>query len=239
MGPIYRITVREIFKLSYLWYINIFGLVAAETLPAFGLFHFGSSMAGVLEILQSCLFFTIFISVLTVCYTLFGKELYYKMALTLFTKPVSRTTILIAKYFALISVISVCVLTQGLWLMKQIIYLGWNVQQIILALAAIWNVFLLGGMLLSLALAFTLYIGPLAAVFLTVIATVTSFLLPETALYIASPLIPAIPWMDLNAMIYKNIPLTFKYFSSQTLYAVAYSSWMLFLCSERLKRLQF
>ena len=240
MWYLYLITLKQMLRHSTLWYIILFSLVSSEIAPAFAeLFTFGRVEVAVIDASQACVYLGVLLATVNGCYSLMGKELNEKVALTLFTKPITLSSFVWAKYASLISGLLVLVTVQGVWLYKQSIVLEWTSLGLSNALFALGSVFFQGIILLSVAILFTIRFGGLVGVIITLLFCCLSYIFPQNILPWICPLLPALPWYDLSPVIYSAKPVSGLYFILISLYAIVYSTASLFFATKILERRDF
>lgn len=236
---IFKLTFKEILQLSYLWYILLASVAAIEILPAFELLHFGNADNAILNVLQASVFSAVLFTIIIACYTLLGRELNQKIAMNLFTKPISFRQVLLGKYFALVSIISLQVLLLGLGVFKQAWVLNWESTTVLHAVISLWSVFLQGIMLLSLSILMTIVFGSLAGLFLTISFIMLSYCLPPGCLFWFCVIIPPLPWFDITPVYFAGGEIAPLYVLFFSVFAVAYSAFMIELGSKFLERREF
>lgn len=239
MRIVFLLTAKELYRKSYIWYINLFAILACEILPAFELFAFGKTEIATLDILQATLFFTMLICLLISSYQLLGRELHERMALTLFTKPISPFCVILGKVLALLSILFIISLIQGLCILKQGWYLDWPNEIFRYTILSIWTVFLQGVMVLSLSTVLSICFGSIIGAIGPLIIIMTSYIVPAKILVWLSPIIPAMPWFDLSSIFYSGEQIMPVFILSLSAYGIMYALWMLFLGGLGLKIKEF
>lgn len=235
MLTLYAISTKQLLRQPQLWLVMAASVIACEILPAFELFSFDRREMATLDILKATLFFCVFLSLLISSYQLLGKELHDRVALVLFTKPISYFNVILAKLASLLTVLSMICLMLGLWILKQGWYMDWSSSMISYALVSIWCVFLQGAMILSVSVAITILAGSISGIVTPIIFIVISNCVPGNILPWLSIIIPPFPWFDLSASIFSQELIPVRYLIEISLYAVVYSLWAMFISSIALK----
>ncbi|MBF0196868.1 MAG: hypothetical protein HQL32_04130 [Planctomycetes bacterium] len=240
MFSIYLITLKQLLRHSTIWYINLFAIVSSELAPPFAeLFTFGRVELAVIDAVQACVYVGILLSAINACYALMGKELNEKVALTLFTKPLSMHSFVLGKYWALLSCILIVCMVQSLWMYKQAFVLGWSNLGFMIALMAIYSVFCQGVILLSLAVFLTASIGPLLGIFTLISLWLIGYIVPQSFLPYICWAVPPFKWYDLSPVIYEGRMVSGVYLLLLGIFALAYSSFCVILAARVLKRKEF
>ena len=230
MLSIYQITLRQMVRQTHLWIILMFAIISLELSPAFAeLFAFGKTEVAVIDTLQATYFLIILLTVVSSSYTLLGRELSQRMAITLFTKPIPIHVVLYSKFLALLSSLLVVSFFLGLWILKQAWYLHWPFIGVQLAFCSMISIFFQGMMILSLSIALSISLGPLFAVMLTIIMAFAGFFMPIHALKFVCFIIPALPWFDLSFPIYTQSKISLFFMLKLMAYAAPYSMFMIYL----------
>lgn len=240
MSTVYLLTLRQLLRQPHLWYLMLFALLAIEISPAWAeVYAFGRSEVAVIDTLQATFFVIVLLSVVTSSYSLLGRELGHRIAMTLFTKPIEFHSVLYAKYLALLTSLLFVCLFLGLWMLKQAWYLDWQFIGIKLAFYSMICIFFQGMMILSLSIAWSVSVGPLFSVLLTMLMTFAGYFMPIQYLKYICFFVPATPWFELSTPIAKmeDVPLSFMLF--MVLYSVCFSALMIHLSKIFLSRKEF
>lgn len=240
MFPVYALTLKQLIRQSHLWYIILFAIISIEIAPAFAeLFTFGKTELAVIDALQATFFMIVLLSVVSSSYSLLGKELNQRIAMTLLTKPIHYQKVIYAKYLALLTSLVVISFFLGLCILKQAWVLEWQNLSIKLAFYSVVGIFFQGTIILSLSMALSIVLGPLYAVLLTLALTFAGFFFPIHLIKYVCFIIPAMPWFDLSVPIYSQTDIPIWFMGKLILYSVTYSGLMLYLSKLSLERKEF
>ena len=240
MFVIFKMTFRQLLQQPLLWWL-CFGIVLiSEVAPSFAeVVSFGNVEQAVLNCAQATAWFGILVSVLLSSHMVLGKEIDEKVAMTIFSKPISHFSFLAGKFLALLSYITFLFLIQGLMVLKVGYVYEWSMGGYIYFVAAMFYVFLQGLMLLGLSIFSCCLCGSYASIFLTLFLWVLPIF---TIKYLWLPLGVFLPFwgqFDLSYYIFHQLPLPYGEFLPLGLYSVGYMLLMVFLGSMILERRQY
>ena len=240
MFHLYWITLRQLLRQSSLWWLNLFVIAFSEIAPAFAeVFSFGKVEQAIVDCSTATVYFAVLLSVVTSSYQLLAKEFNEKVALTLFTKPLSLLEILLSKYFALLTTLFIIALVQTLMVMKHAYTYELSENSWKTLFFAIYSVFLQGLILQSLGLMFSCRFHGLSSLYLTLFMIFLGQTFPIKLIFWVSFAIPALQWFDLSYWIYNGHPIPSMYLFNLTLYALGYSGLMVVLASFFLQKKEF
>lgn len=240
MRHLYWITLRQLLRQSSLWWLNIFVIAFSEIAPAFAeVFSFGKVEQAIVDCSTATVYFAVLLSVVTTSYQLLAKEFNERVALTLFTKPLSLLEILLAKYFALLTTLFIIASVQALMILKHAFTYELSPESWSNLINALYTVFLQGLILQSLGLMFSCRFHGLSSLYLTMGMIILGQMLPSKLLVWICFLVPGLQWYDLSYWIYNNLAVPTGYLPSLTLYALSFSSLMVVLGSFFLRQREF
>jgi len=240
MLHLYWITLRQLLRQSSLWWLNIFVIAFSEIAPAFAeVFCFGKVEQAIIDCSTATVYLAILLSVVTCSYQLLAKEFNEKVALTLFTKPLSLLEILLAKYFALLTTLLLITAVQTIMITKHAYTYELSGESWKSLFIAMYAVLLQGLILQSLGLMFSCRFHGVASLYLTLSMILLGQTFPSYLLSWVSFFIPGLQWYDLSYWIYNNHPIPLSYMGNLTLYAFAYSAFMVYMGAFFLKKREF
>lgn len=226
MLSIYFVTFRQLLRQSILWWICVAVVIMSEVMPSFAeVVAFGHVEQAVISSAQGVLWLGVLCSILLSSHYVLGKELEEKVALTIFTKPISAFSFLMGKFFALLTFNSVIFVIQVLCVLKTGWVYEWSLEGYVMFFHSIWMVFCQGIIFLGLTVfcccCFSPFLAPLLACCLWLLAT----FVPSTLAWLVSPLLPYWSAYDISFNIFHKVPVS----ASDTLLLTAYALACLFL----------
>lgn len=240
MLQLYWITLRQLLRQSSIWWLNLFVIAFSEIAPAFAeVFSFGKVEQSIVDCATATVYLAVLLTVVTSSYQLLAKEFNERVALTLFTKPLSLLEILLSKYLALLTTLFMVSIIQSLMVLKHAYVYDLSLESWKNLFIAMYAVFLQGLILQSLGLMFSCRFHGVSSLYLTLGMILLGQTLPSHLLSWSSFIIPALQWYDLSYWIYNNHPVSLSYLGNLSLYALAYSSLMVVLGSSFLKKREF
>jgi|SaaInlStandDraft_1057018.scaffolds.fasta_scaffold17908_4 ABC-type transport system involved in multi-copper enzyme maturation permease subunit len=240
MLHLYWITLRQLLRQSALWWLNLFVIAFSEIAPAFAeVFCFGKVEQAIVDCSTATVYLAVLLSVVTTSYQLLAKEFNERVALTLFTKPLSLLEILLAKYFALLTTLFIIAMVQGLMILKHAYTYELSHESWFSLATALYAVFLQGLILQSLGLMFSCRFHGLSSLYLTLGMILLGQTVPPYFLSWTCFFIPGLQWYDLSYWIYNNHSIPMEYLANLSLYAIAYSGLMVVLGSYFLDKREF
>ncbi|MBF0243864.1 MAG: hypothetical protein HQL31_01155 [Planctomycetes bacterium] len=240
MFEIYKITFRRLVREPFYWLLLLSSVLACEIAPAFSdLFSFGKMEFASMDIVQATVFMALLAYVVRGSMVVLGRDLGERNDLILFSRPISRRTILIARFLAIYSALSCISLLLGIWLIKQGWYLNWGYKTFSLALCCAWNAWLQASVLLSLLVALAAMTETLYAILIVLAAYMFSYCIPSDYSALTCWLLPPFQWYDLGPVIYSGGSVGWVYMTLLTAYSMLYSAFILTLGGMALERREF
>jgi ABC-type transport system involved in multi-copper enzyme maturation permease subunit len=240
MFRLFWLNLRQLLRQRHLWYINFFVIVVSEIAPAFAeLFTFGKVEVAIIECASACVYTGVLLFVITSCFHLLGKELNERVALTMFSKPISMRMFILIKFCSLLSAVTVIFLFQALFVCKQFYVFGLSQQGLLMALYWLFCVYLQGVIILAISVGLTILSSPILGLVLTFVIMILPYFWTFTSLVWVCWIIPALPWFDLSNALYKGNQVPFHYIASLFAYSVLYTLVWLILSTKWIKAKEF
>lgn len=240
MLVIFKMTFRQLLCQPLLWWL-CFGIVLiSEVAPSFAeVVSFGNVEQAVLNCAQATAWLGILVSVLLSSHMVLGKEIDEKVALTIFSKPISHFSFLAGKFLALFSYITILFLVQGIMVLKVGFVYEWSLDGYIYFAAAMFYVFFQGLMLLGLSIFSCCLCGSYASLFLILFLWIIPVYLTKFLWLPLGIFLPMWDQFDLSYFIFHQLPLPYDEFLPFGLYAIGYMVVMVLLGSMILERRQY
>jgi len=240
MLHLYWINLRQLLRQPSLWWLNLFVIAFSEVAPAFAeVFSFGKVEQAIVDCSTATVYTAILLSVVTSSYQLLAKEFNEKVALTLFTKPLSTLEILLSKYFALLTTLAIIGAVQALMILKHAITYELSGASWVNLVISIYAVLLQGLILQSLGLMFSCRFHGVSSLYLTIGFILLGQTLPPFLLSWVCFMIPGLQWYDLSYWIYNNHAIPVDYLVHLSLYALSFSGLMVVLGAYFLEKREF
>jgi len=240
MTRLYWMNLRQLLRERHLWYINLFVIIISEIAPAFAeLFTFGKVDVAIIECASACVYVGVLLFVITSCFHLLGKELNERVALTMFSKPISIRGFILAKFSAILTAVTIIFMFQSLLVWKQFIVYELSDESLRMAFYWLFCVYLQGIILLALSMTLTVLVGPIIGLLFTFLMLTFPYLWTLTPLAWVCWFIPAFPWFDLSNALYKGNAVPGTYILGLTIYATLYTLACLIISVKSIKTKEF
>ena len=240
MFPIYKMTLKQILRLPLLWWSMMSVVVLSEITPSFAeVTAFGNVKQAVLDCAQATSWGSILITIVMSSYLTLGKELDENVALTVFTKPLSLRTFLLAKTMALTTGISLVFLMQALMISRLGWIYQWESNSYWTFVTTLWLILVQGLMLLSLNTLVSTIFKSASSLWITGAIWVLPLVLPSSFYPWICWLCPIWVWFDVSFEIYNSIKLSNTTLFWLSLYGILYSFSWIEISSFTLKKRQF
>jgi ABC-type transport system involved in multi-copper enzyme maturation permease subunit len=240
MLSIYKMTLNQILRLPLLWWSMMSVIVLSEIMPSFAeVTAFGNVKQAVLDCAQATAWGSILITIVMSSYMTLGKELDERVALTVFTKPISFRTFLLAKIMALTTGITLVFLIQALMISRLGWIYEWESSSYWTFATTLWLILVQGMMLLSINTLASTVFKSASSLWITVAIWALPLVLPPSFYPWVCWACPMWVWFDVSFEIYHNIKLSTSTIFFLSLYGLLYSGCWLELSSWALKKRQF
>lgn len=240
MFPIYKMTLKQILHLPLLWWSMISVVVLSEITPSFAeVTAFGNVKQAVLDCAQATSWGSILVTIVMSSYLTLGKELDEKVALTVFTKPLSFRAFLLAKTMALTTGISLVFLIQALMISRLGWIYNWENSSYWSFATTLWLILVQGLMLLSLNILVSTIFKSASSLWITAAIWILPLILPSSSYPWFCWLFPIWVWFDVSYEIYHSIELSKAHLFYLSLYGILYAFAWIEISSYMLKKRQF
>jgi ABC-type transport system involved in multi-copper enzyme maturation permease subunit len=240
MVVIFRMTLRQLIRVPLLWWMLFAVMVISEFAPSFAeVVAWGNKEQSILDCAQATAWAGILMSVVMSTHMILGKELDEKVALTLFVKPLSPSSFLFGKYFALLLAASIIFVIQSLMVLRLGWIYNWSSQGYLYFFSSMLMVFFQGMMLLSVSVLMNCWLGNVVSIWSIVIFWSLCLWVPPSWNFPCALIIPLWTSFDLSEIVFKNMNLPWKTIGLLGLYALSYSTIVIGISAKVLARRQY